>query len=338
MAKTTKEFAETTDRVDISDVVDDALRSLHISGSLLLRETYAPPWAVGVPNAQELAGLLKVAAGTHVVAFHLVEYGHCEITSQQGDRVLLKAGEMAVSFGGTPHRISQGNVQQTQSIESLLQGQNNTRPTKQLDHSSGTALLCGVFLLRHTEFNPLFTALPTMLHTTLSRAGELHNLSGVARLMAEEIDRKSLGSRYVVERLLEVLCADAVRAYIETTSHDTTNWFRGIQDPIIGRAMAAIHKHPGEAWSVERLAQTVAMSPSRFAARFSENIGDSPMAYLTKWRMYVACCQLTTTQQGIDQIATAVGYESTAAFNRAFKKYLGVPPASWRRAELEKSN
>jgi AraC-like DNA-binding protein len=168
------------------------------------------------------------------------------------------------------------------------------------------------------------------MHTTLSRTGELHNLSGVARLMAEEIDRKSPGGRYIVERLLEVLCAEAVRAHIETVLYREANWVQEIKDPVIGRAIAAIHMHPGKDWSVQRLARVVAMSPSRFAARFSESLGDSPMAYVTKWCMNVACRQLVTSRQGIDQIAVSVGYESQAAFIRAFKKHVGLPPAAWR--------
>lgn len=130
-----------------------------------------------------------------------------------------------------------------------------------------------------------------------------------------------------------MLCAEAVRAYIETTPHQDTSWFRGVRDPIVGKAIAAIHQHPGINWTVKRLAQGVAMSPSRFAARFSEALGDSPMAYVAKWRMNVACRQLVTSQQGIGQIASDVGYESLAAFSRAFKKHVGVPPATWRAQE-----
>lgn len=330
MLKAIDNFAETTDMAGINDVVADALRSLRISGSLLLREAYSPPWAVTVPDANTLAALLGVKAGVRVVAFHLVEFGQCDIAAASGERVLLQAGEMLVCFGGEAHRISQGTTTQAQTIETLLAGNTNTRRPAATDLASATSLLCGAFLLHHTTFNPLFAALPRMLHTALSRTGELHNLAGVARLMAAELDRKSLGGGYIVERLLEVLCAEAVRAHIESVPQQEVSWFRGIKDPSVGRAIAAIHLRPGENWSVERLAQLVAMSPSRFAARFTAAIGDSPMVYITKWRMNVACRQLVTAQLGIDQIAANVGYASLAAFNRAFKKHIGLPPAAWR--------
>ncbi|MEA3274535.1 MAG: AraC family transcriptional regulator [Pseudomonadota bacterium] len=333
MLEATEFFADTADADQRSGVIDDALRSLRIGGSLLLRETYAPPWSIAIPDAERLGTLLGVNSGVRVVAFHLVEFGHCAIKPEGAHEVLLTAGETVVCFGGDAHRLSQGGSSRTQSIETLLGGGRNLRRPDAAGRSAGASLLCGVFLLHHTELNPLFAALPPLMHATLSRPGELHNLAGVARLMAEEIDRKSLGGGYVVERLLEVLCAEAVRAHIEAVPRQETSWFRGIKDPVVGRAIASIHLRPGEDWSVQRLAGDVAMSPSRFAARFSEAVGDSPMAYLAKWRMSLACRQLATTRQSIDQIAASVGYESQAAFSRAFKKHVGVSPAAWRTRE-----
>ncbi len=102
---------------------------------------------------------------------------------------------------------------------------------------------------------------------------------------------------------------------------------------MVGRAIKAIHQRPGEDWSVPRLANEVAMSPSRFAARFSLALGDSPMAYVAKWRMNVACRKLSTSAVSIEQVAEDVAYESVAAFNRAFKKHFGLPPIAWRNRQ-----
>lgn len=316
----------------MNDVLDDALRSLHISGSLLLREAYAPPWAIAIPSADQLASLLDIKKGTRVVAFHLVEFGHCEVQANGLGLITLSAGELVVCFGGEAHRLSQGNTTQTQSIETLLAGSANAqRPST--GNALGASLLCGVFMLHHTAFNPLFAALPPIMRVSLSRPGELHNLSGVAHLMASEIGRTNFGRGYIVERLLEVLCAEAIRAHIEAAPRHEIGWFRGIKDPVVGRSIKAIHLRPAENWSVQRLAHEVSMSPSRFAARFTETLGDSPMAYLAKWRMNVACRKLTSSTAAIEQIASDVGYESAAAFNRAFKKHVGLPPAMWRLRE-----
>lgn len=343
MARTTEDYADTTSTVALSRVVDDALRALRIAGTVLLRESYSPPWAIEIAQGAQLAALLKVAPRVRVVAFHLVELGHCTLTTASGERQLLSAGELAICFGGGSHRLAQGEATESLSIESLLSGDRpragRSEPYRFEAHRSATAqsreevgasLLCGVFLLQQAPFNPLLGALPAVMQAKLSRPGELHNLAGVARLMAEEIDRNALGGGYIVERLLEVLCAEAVRAHIESFSTPQPSWFRAIKDPLVGRAIAAIHLRPAEHWSVPRLAADVAMSPSRFAARFTAALGDSPIAYLTKWRMNLACRELSEGKQGIEQIAVEVGYDSAAAFSRTFKKHIGVTPAAWR--------
>lgn len=330
MLKTAIYFAETTDMDLPGNLIDDALRSLRITAALLLRETYAPPWSIAVPDAGRLAELLAARPGSRVVAFHLVELGHCWLRPRAGEAMLLKAGEMAVVFGGGAHLLGQGEPPSAQPVEDLLAGGPNLQRPDTARDRAGAALLCGVFVLQHTALNPLFAALPAVLHGGVSRSGELHNLSGVARLIAEELDRERPGGGFVVERLLEALCAEAVRATIERDPGRGANWLRGIRDPVVARAIAALHRSPGEDWTVRRLSEAVAMSPSRFAARFSGALGDSPMAYLAKWRMNVACRVLEDSSSGVEQIADSLGYDSAAAFSRAFKKLLGVSPAAWR--------
>jgi len=330
MINNLERFAKTTDLIEINRVLDDALRSLRIRGSVLLRETYAAPWAIAIPEALALARLLDVPPDTRVVAFHMVEFGHCEIHPVGGDRILLTAGEMALCVGGAGHRIAAGRGARAQEIAGLLAGKPNIQRPGASGRPASTSLLCGVFLLQQSELNPLLAALPPVMVSNLSRSGELHNLSGVARLLAEEIGRSQSGNGYVAERLLEVLCAETLRGQAETGSPRGAGWFRALKDPIVGKAIAAIHASPGENWSVPRLAEVVAMSPSRFAARFSECLGDSPMAYVARWRMSVACRKLASTRTGIDRVAGDLGYESVAAFNRAFKKLVGMPPAAWR--------
>ncbi len=331
MTKKTNYFADTTDIAQLSSVIDDALRSLRITGSLLLRETYAPPWSISIPDSRTLAEMLKLDADIRVLAFHLVEFGHCELRAESGDRLILRAGDIAILFSGGAHRLGQGESTQAQTIESLLRGGPNIRRSSTPGEAAGAALLCGVFLLHDTWLNPLLTALPQLLHTSLSQQGEMHNLSGVARLLAEETDRLSLGKGYVTERLLEVLCAEAIRAHLENLPENTGNWLKGLRDPVVGRAIAAVHANPGENWSVSRLAAIVSMSPSRFAARFSTTVGAAPMNYVTQWRMSIACRRLSATKLGIERIAAEAGYESQAAFSRAFKKQTGMAPFDWRR-------
>lgn len=319
-----------TEHNKANDLLSSALHAMHISGALLLREIYSPPWGVSIPEAVALNPMLAVRPDTRVVAFHMVEFGHCEVKTASGQTEVLKAGEMIVCFGGEGHRICDGQPMAVQSVQALLGGETNYRHPNVTGVSAGASVICGVFLLQHTEFNPLLAALPAMMRVNLERGGEFNNFAGIARLMIEEVDMQPLGGNYVVERLLEVLCAQAIRAYLQSAPKASAGWLRASQDPIVGRAMAAIHAHPGASWSVAVLAKMVAMSPSRFAARFTESLGESPMAYVTKLRMNVACRLLSSSQSGIEKIATDVGYDSAAAFNRAFKNHLGVPPGAWR--------
>lgn len=333
MLNTTDYCAETTETNYLSDALSDTLRSMRIGGSVLLREAYAAPWGVAIPSSPRLAALFGVKAEVRVVAFHLVTSGHCEIRLENGDEAVIEAGEMAVCFAGIAHKITQGANPKIVSVETLLAGNANTQRPQAAGLVRSASLLCGAFLLHDTFLNPLFAALPPLLHTRVSHPNELHNLSGLTNLMAQEVDRKSIGSGYIVERLLEALCAEVIRAHIAASPRQDVGWLNAIKDPVVGRAVAAIHAQPGDHWSVARLAQGVAMSPSRFAARFTATLGSSPMAYVAQWRMNVACRLLAGTRQSIGQIATGVGYENLAAFSRAFKKHAGVAPAAWRTGE-----
>ena len=325
-------FAETTFMDSQVDVLSDVLSSLRICGSLLLHESYLPPWAASVPNADQLHILLGIKVGVRVVAFHLVERGHIEISLGSKSELVVEAGEMVICFSGSAHQISQGNAAQAFSIERLITGEPHPFGSRE-NLVRSTSCICGVFLLHDTHLNPLFAALPPLLHIPISQASRFHNLSGVAALIAQELHQKSLGANYVVERLLEVLCAEAVRSYINQMQPGQTSWLTGLRDPIVGKALAMIHSQPGSDWSVKRLAKAVAMSPSRFAARFTATLGESPMGYVSKWRMNVASRLLDNTEKSISEIATEVGYENLAAFNRAFKRHLSLPPAAWRSCD-----
>lgn len=330
MLKSTENNAETTLNAHTYDVLSDVLGSLRICGSILLNEDYAAPWAVSIPGADKLGNLLKLGNDVRAVAFHFVKRGYIEITPDAGEPITLEAGEIAICFGGCAHQLSQGSGATVVPVEKFLAGaQNPFQPDEKLRVRS-TSLMCGVFMLHNVELNPLLASLPPLLHASTIRPDSLSNLSGVMERMALETEQKSFGSTYVIERLLELLCAEALRSYLDNHPPSASGWLSGLKDPIVSRAIAMIHAKPGNRWSVDRLASEVAMSPSRFAARFSAAIGDSPMAYVAKWRMHIAGRLLNDTRQGVGEIAADVGYDNAAAFNRAFKKHLGLPPAAWR--------
>ena len=329
MSETTSNNAETTENGNFSDVLSNVMSSMRISGSVLINEDYVLPWGVTIPNAERLRDVMKLGSGVRVVAFHFVKRGYIEVTPDGENAVTVESGEMAICFGGLPHRVSQGVDTKSVSAEALLTGSKNPFQPDATNKARSTSLMCGVFMMRNVELNPLFSSLPSVLHVSAQRPGQLHNLPGVLSWMTQEAEQAAPGGNYVIERLLELLCAEVLRAHLENSTTES-GWFSGLKDPVVGRAISMIHSRPGELWTVNRLAHGVAMSPSRFAARFSAALGDSPMAYVTKWRMNVAGRLLGESKQGVGEIAADVGYENVAAFSRAFKRHLGVPPATWR--------
>jgi len=317
------------------DILSDVLGSLHISGNLLLHESYTAPWSISIPHGEKLGKLLHVQPGTRVIAFHLVERGYIEVASTTEDArhkppLIVDAGEMVICFGGTPHKIFQGNNVSSFPVENVLAGEDLPFRCQGEERGISLVCICGLFYLQDTHLNPLFAALPPILHAPVSHAETFQNLSGVANLFVQELDRPSPGSDFMVGRLLELLCAGAIRAYMNKLQSQEPSWFVGLQDPVINRALSMVHAQPGSDWSIDMLAQNVGLSPSRFASRFKETLGESPMQYVSKWRIHVASRLLKKTESNISEIASQVGYENLAAFNRAFKRHLSMPPGAWR--------
>lgn len=312
------------------DPMTDALRSLHVSGSLLLCEEYAPPWAIEVPPARELAKLLGVPEDLQVVAFHLVRRGRFELQVGRAARRAVDTGELVLCAGGQRHRLSQGTPR---AALSLTQALSRARPPRLEATTPGpTALVCGVFFLRDVALNPLFQALPSAMLVPAAGPKADDITRGVTDLLLAELRAPRRGGRYVLERLLELLCAQAVSAYADQVGSTSASWFRALRDPAVGRAMAAVHARPGDPWSVPLLARHASLSPSRFAARFRDLTGESPMTYVTRWRMNVARQRLRDSSVSIGSVADALGYESVPAFSRVFKKLWGAPPSSFRAA------
>ena len=327
MSDSTSNIAKTTARAPGTDPLSEPLRSLRVRGGLLLRESYPLPWGVEIPCSEQLAPLLGVDGGALVAAFHYVEAGEVDIHHSRGT-TRLTAGEMAVVFGGEAHSLRGGQAGQLVQLQDLLESGRRVFPWAAVSVPSAS-LMCGVFVLQDLRLNPLIAALPSVLSCAVSTEG-----GGVASWMAREIDSGASASGFVVERLLEVLCAVAIRAYVSTTTDRSPSMLTAQRDSVVARALTLLHARPGEPWSVGRLADQVGMSPSRLSARFSQGVGQSVMAYLTGWRMHLACRQLREEEGGLDEIAAGLGYSNTPSFHRAFKRTVGVSPGTWRKRDV----
>ncbi len=326
----TEYLSETSIFSEANDALSQVLNTMRISGNLLLNEKYQAPWAVSIPDSESLNNLLETTTSVRIAAFHFVERGYINITLDSGENTVVEAGQMAVCFSGLSHTLSQGEGQKVIPFDEIMKVGGNVFIPDKGEQAPSTSLICGVFLLHDSLLNPLLSALPNVLKFSVNNQNKHPRLYGVINLMSQEFNRTSAGSSYVLQRYLEILCTEAIRSHIDDLSGQTIGWLSALKDPVIGRAIEVIHAQPGYKWSVKNLAEKVTISPSRFAARFSETLGESPMIYVTKWRMYIATQLLDGHQHSIDQIANDVGYDSMAAFSRAFKRHVGMPPATWR--------
>ena len=334
--------ADTTGNYNNEDILSSLLSSLHVRGNVVLREGYASPWRVEIPNSQRLVELLSLPKAQTAVAFHMVEYGRCHIQLAGGARTLMETGDVAVVFGGAAHTLyfgktAHGGMTNVVLIEELLNTPaSNDKPSERPIRAKSMpdcSLLCGAFVLRDLGINPLLSSLPSAVLSSArgQTPGATQGLSTVMQLLQYELSAHDSGEEYMVNRLLELLCGQLIRSHVANTSNFQANWCSAVNDELVNKALAAIHANPALPWTIDKLANHVAISPSRFAARFSEKMGEAPITYLSKWRMHLACEKLFTTEKNVTEISFELGYENNSAFSRAFKKFLGCSPVQWRK-------
>jgi AraC-like DNA-binding protein len=191
----------------------------------------------------------------------------------------------------------------------------------------GARFVCGFLACDSRPYNPLLTALPRVIVVKDHASGAL---GAYFRAALAESKEGRMGGADLLGRISELMFVDVVRRHLESLPPDRVNWLAGLRDQYVGRAIMALHANPARDWTLEALAQEAALSRSAFAERFTEFVGHPPMQYLTNWRMQLATNYLRKGTESVAAIANRVGYDSEAAFSRAFKKVVGAPPGEWR--------
>ena len=204
--------------------------------------------------------------------------------------------------------------------------------TARLDGGGGdhSTIACGFLGLDARPFNPLLAALPRVIHVPAQKLGADSWVATFLRAVVTESNQRRPGGEAVLERMSEMLFVEVLRRYVDALPPEHTGWLAGIRDPAVGRVLALLHEKPDAPWTLERLADAAAMSRSSLHDRFVHFIGQPPMQYLTRWRMQLAAGLLRDTKAKLVEVALAAGYESEAAFSRAFKRETGVAPGAWR--------
>lgn len=311
------------------DLLSEALALVRLTGALVFAVDLKGSWGIaGHPTVEALGPLLPPTT-TQLIAFHIVTKGRCWVRHATSGWLELPAGHAVVVTRGDQHELCDQPGRATVPLAALL-GERQLPDVRHLrfEHGRGesTQLLCGFLGCDRRAFEPLYRSLPPVFAVALSN--RVHTL---VRLASAHASDDELGATELRGRLAELLFLTTLRLYMRDLPVAATGWLAGLRDPLVGRALQALHAAPGRQWSVEQLAGAVASSRSVLAARFHSTLGDSPMHYLAQLRMQLAARSLRDRTCSVTSVADEAGYASSAAFQRAFKRYFGLPPAAWRR-------
>ncbi len=319
------------------DVVSDVLRVVRLGGAVYLNGEYTAPWCViGHTDTTLCAGYLPPAE--RVASFHLITEGSCwaHVAADPHSAMQVNAGELLVVPQGESHIL--GSALDLTPVPSapILAEHLKTSPGEVMKLSTGgggatTRLVCGFLACNETLSNPILSALPRLFKLDVRNDPRSAWIESSLQFAAAEAAELRAGSATVLGKLAELLFVEAIRRCIDALPTDSKGWLAGTRDRFVGRALSVLHARPAYAWTVDELARKVGLSRSALAQRFTDLLDQPPMQYLARWRLQVAAQELRSGSKSLAAIAEQVGYDSEAAFNRAFKREFGLPPAGWRR-------
>jgi AraC-like DNA-binding protein len=314
------------------DALSDLLHAVKLNGALFLEARFTAPWCVETHPSYGAAEMLRPL--NPVVFFHMVTEGRCKVRlSAGGEPIDLASGDLVLMPQGDTNLLGSDLQLAPVDADSLL------RPASPggmltIDHGGGgdeARILCGFLSCDKALCRLLLDALPRLLRVPLGDGSGAAWLMSLARRGAQENTAPGPGSGSLLAKLAELLFVEAMRRYVEALPQEQTGWLAGLRDRYVGRALSLMHERPAHDWSVDELADRVGLSRSALAQRFADLLGQPPMQYLTRWRLVLAAAALRSGNRVIALVAEESGYESESAFNRAFKREFGMPPAAWRR-------
>jgi AraC-like DNA-binding protein len=314
------------------DVLSEVLKTVKLDGAVFFNGEFSSPWCAREPDACTMASYLP-ARPKHVIIFHLMTEGRGYVRIEEDGRgVPLQAGDIVILPQGNAHFM--GNGHPVTPIDSAAQLQRVLAEGRMISQVGGggelTKLICG-YLTCDPQLCQVFLAgLPPIVKVHIRDSPSGQWLESTFQYSVDHAESSGPGSTAVIAKLSEVLFVETIRLYIAKLPPTQTGWLAGVRDPDVGKALALLHKQPSHPWTIASLANAVGLSRSVLAERFRHYLSDTPMGYLTRWRLQLAAQVLTSTSKSVAEVAGEVGYESEPSFNRAFKREFGIPPARFR--------
>jgi AraC-like DNA-binding protein len=315
------------------DALSDLLQVVKLNSALFIEARFTAPWCVESHSGHEATGYFS--GHEHIVFFHVITQGRCHVRlSGGGDSVDLEAGDLILLAHDDAHCLASdlqlAPIDAATLVQPALAG-----GLMHMSYGGGgaeTRFMCGFLACDPQLSRPLLDALPRLLRIHLGDGPAAQWLLGLAQRGAQENSAPGPGSGTVLAKLAELLFVEGMRRHIESLPENQTGWLAGLRDPHVAKVLSLMHERPTENWTVETLAESAGVSRSVLAQRFTGLIGQPPMQYLKRWRLNLAAVALRSSARKVSALADRYGYESEAAFNRAFKREFGLPPAAWRRA------
>jgi AraC-like DNA-binding protein len=318
------------------DALSAALNSVRMTGAIFVDAICSAPWGFAVPAMPRIAPVL--APGTEcVVGYHLVSEGRAVFGLEGSNDIPVVAGDIVIIPHGDPHTVTNGApvelVDSGAGVTRWLAG--DVSPVRCGGGGEVTRFVCGYFGCERHAARLFLAGLPSIIKVDVRGYAQGQWLESSIRHLLGEATSGRPGCTALLSKMAEALFIEALRRHMEQLPPEANGWLAGARDQVVGAALALLHRQPCHRWTVAELAERVGASRSLLARRFVQFLGEPPLAYLARWRLQLAARLLQTTQKTILHVAIDVGYESEAAFNRAFKREFGLPPAQYRRKLAE---
>jgi AraC-like DNA-binding protein len=314
------------------DALSAALGSVRMTGAIFFNAICTAPWGFAVPSMRSVAHIL--APGTErIVGYHLLTEGKARVTFEDGCEAALAPGDVIIVPHGDPHTVVRGSpsrlIDSATALRDYVAGDLGTVHVGSGDGET-TRFICGYFGCERHADRLFLAGLPTMLRFNVRGDSAGRWLETSIRHLVSDLDADRPGRSVMLSKMAEALFVEALRRYMEELPQEETGWLAGARDAVVGAALARIHRQTRYPWTIARLASEIGTSRSVLTERFTRLLGEPPLHYLARWRLQLAARLLETTRNTIAQVAGDVGYESEAAFNRAFKREFGTPPGRYR--------
>ena len=314
------------------DAFSEILGAIVLKGALFFSAEFSAPWGFSSPPSRDLAPTLSPGA-PHLVIYHFLIEGSGFVRIEDGSELRLEAGDVIVVPHGDAHAMSSGKgVRDRQTA--VMMAKLEARDLETMRAGGGgevTRFVCGYMACDPLLSRPILNSLPSAFKVNLRADRSGHWLENSILHLVEEAASGHAGSDAMLSKLSEALFVDTLRRYIAGLPKQESGWLAGARDPIVGKSLKLLHTRAQHPWTIAELAREVGISRSALVERFTRYLSEPPIAYLIRWRLQLAARALSATSRGVAEIASDVGYESEAAFNRAFKREFGLPPARYRR-------